>query len=605
MRKLIFILIPLFLLAAGCSQKENNPVSGLVLDAEEVTISGLGGSAEIGYTIENPVDGQEVKAVSGETWVSDITVSDSKISFYVDENLTEEVRKAVVEVTYGSSRTYFTVVQGDEYPVEGEFAIDMISLNDYELKCSITPEQEDMTYLYGIVDRATYDRFSSNDYFWDYVIEKTPDFASKTVTGSIDELSFDHLTPNTRYIVYCAGVDNNGDNITDVSVLKFSTKDPITFELTQDVDGPMVTLHAKPSYDDRWFFFDAFTVDECVNGETPYAYILAMLQDECAQLSWWLGMTYEEYMRGIMTLGESSKKKECLPSTDYYAVAMAMDFECNATSEMAMMEFKTDDVHSRDLEISIEITDITSLSAKYKTTVTTDDQYLFFIEAMDVIRQEWSTDDDELMQIIASIFPTDTYGRVGNQQGNVTYLEPGKEYLAFAFGCEAATPTTPLFKAFFNSKEAYVGEVEFELQFDKYYDGTELEQLYPTDFAGASGYAVLPVTPYTQNGSGYYYHIYDGDCTDPEEYPDDLVIENLEVGGTTEGYAVYLIPYNTTRTALGVAYDAEYNYGKVFRKLVYCTEDEALPGSEYGKSSVAPVNSVPKLNKIVKSADKL
>lgn len=605
MRRLTYIMIPLLLLAAGCSQKENNPVSGLVLDSDEVNVSGLGGSAEIGYTIGNPVSGQEVNVRSGETWVSDITVSDSKISFYVAGNLTEKVREAVVEVTYGSGRTYFTVIQGDEYPVEGEFAIDMISLNDYEIRCSITPEQEDMTYLYGIVDRATYDRFSSNDYFWDYIIESDPDFASKTVTGSIGEISFDHLTPNTGYIVYCAGIDSNGDNLTDVSVLRFSTKDPVTFELTQEVDGPMVTLHAKPSYDDRWFFFDAFTVHECGYGETPFDYVLALLQDECTQLSWYLGLTKEEYMKNIMTCGESSKKKEFNPSTDYYAVAMALDFECNATSEMTIMEFETEEVHPRDMEIEIEITDITSLSAKWKTTVTTDDQYLFFIESMDVIREQWSTGDDELMEIIAALFPTDTYGRIGNQQGNVTYLEPGKEYLAFAFGCEAATPTTPLFKAFFNSKEAYVGEVEFELQFDKYYDGTELENLYPSNFAGASGYAVLPVIPYTLNGSGYYYHIYDGDCTDPEEYPDEMVIENLKVSGVTEGYAEYLIPYNTTRTALGVAYDAEYNFGKVFRKIIYCTEDGALPGSEYGKSSVAPAGSAPDRNKIIKSSDRL
>ena len=158
--------------------------------------------------------------------------------------------------------------------------------------------------------------------------------------------------------------------------------------------------------------------------------------------------------------------------------------------------------------------------------------------------------------------------------------------MAFAFGCEAYTPTTRLFKTYFTTEEAIVGDVEFELIFDKYYDGTELEQLYPSDFAGASGYAVLPVRAYTLNGSGFFYGIYDGDYTDLEEWPDDLVIENLVLNGITESSGNYLIPYNTTRTALGVAYDANNNYGKVFRKTVYCTEDEALPGSEFSPASV-------------------
>ena len=128
--------------------------------------------------------------------------------------------------------------------------------------------------------------------------------------------------------------------------------------------------------------------------------------------------------------------------------------------------------------------------------------------------------------------------------------------MAFAFGCEAYTPTTRLFKTYFTTQEAYVGEVSFELIFDKYYDGAELEELYPADFAGASGNAVLPVRAYTEKGTGFYYGIYDGDYTDLEEWPDQLIIDNLIYNGVTEPYGNYAIPYNTTRTALGVAYDA-------------------------------------------------
>lgn len=585
MKKILFI-IPLLIMAAGCT-KEDKLASRLILDSDTVNVSGTGGAAEIGYTIENPAEGQSVKALSGESWITDIDEStEGVIRFNVAQNLTEETREAAVEVSYGSVKTYFTVIQSDEIPVEGDFAIEALSVNDFEIKCSITPKDGNVSYLYGLIDRETYNRFSSNEFFWDYVIENTPDFASKAVSGNTAEASFDHLEPSTDYVIYSAGIGSDGDNSTEVSIFRFTTGEPVSFELSQEVDGPMVTLNVKPSYDDRWYLSEAFTVAECGDKENAFGYITSFIQDECDMMSWYMGLSKEEYMRGILSIGESSKLKELYASTDYYAIAVAYDFECNATSEMTITEFSTEAVKERDLLISIDISEITSLGAKWKATTTTDDQYLLFVEAVDVINEQWSDDDEELANIIAGIFPTTVYGRRGDQEGSVTNLTPGTRYMAFAFGCEAYTPTTRLFKTYFTTEEAIVGDVEFELIFDKYYDGTELEQLYPSDFSGASGYAVLPVRAYTLNGSGFFYGIYDGDYTDLEEWPDDLVIENLVLNGITESSGNYLIPYNTTRTALGVAYDANNNYGKVFRKTVYCTEDEALPGSEFSPASV-------------------
>ncbi len=102
---------------------------------------------------------------------------------------------------------------------------------------------------------------------------------------------------------------------------------------------------------------------------------------------------------------------------DYYAIAVAMDLDCNPTSEMAIAEFSTEEVHPSDNLISIDITDITAIGAHWKATTTNDDQYLLFVEAVDVINEMWSEDDDELMGIIASLFPTTYYERRGSQKG--------------------------------------------------------------------------------------------------------------------------------------------------------------------------------------------
>lgn len=586
MKKTTLLLIPLLLVAAGCSKEDKAP-SRIIFETETVNVSGIGGEASISYTIENPAEGQSLLPLSGESWVGDFdTASEGIITFKVEQNTTEKQREALVEVSYGASKAYFTVIQGDEMLVEGDFSIDILGLNDYAIRCSISPKTEGTEYLYGIIDRATYDRFSSDDYFWDYIIENTPDFADRKVSGDTPEASFERLAPQTQYVVYCAGIDNEGNNVTDVSLLKFTTGAPLTFRLSQEIDGAFANLIVTPSYDDRLYFNYAFTVRECGSPDSAYDYIINYIQDECARLSWYYGMTAQEYMADILTTGQNSKLLELNKLDDYYAIAVAMDLDCNPTSEMAIAEFSTEEVHPSDNLISIDITDITAIGAHWKATTTNDDQYLLFVEAVDVINEMWSEDDDELMGIIASLFPTTYYGRRGSQEGNVTNLEPNTRYMAFAFGCEAYTPTTRLFKTYFTTQEAYVGEVSFELIFDKYYDGAELEELYPADFAGASGNAVLPVRAYTEKGMGFYYGIYDGDYTDLEEWPDQLVIDNLIYNGVTEPYGNYAIPYNTTRTALGVAYDAENNFGTVFRKLVYCTEDGVTPAEDYAPASV-------------------
>lgn len=586
MRKIIFtFLLPLLFMATGCSPEEQN-ATRIILDTEIVSIDGLGGNVQIGYRIEKPVGGNRPEVLSGENWIQVADVTDKVISVDVKPNSTEQVREGILEIAYNGKKTYLTVKQGDEMLVGGDFDIKVKSINDYEIKYSITPITTENPYLYGLIERETYDRFSSDDYFWDYIIEKTPDFAEKLCTGNVTDGSFTHLQPNSRYILYCAAVDENGNNLAEPSILRFTTKDPISFELKAESDGPMATLHVVPSYGDRLFLLQAFPVYECRDKENAYKYITEYIKKSCDYGSYYMGISREAYMKNILSCGESSKKLELEENTDYFAIAIAYDLDCNPTSDMTIVEFSTKAVKPRDLQLSIEIDNITTLSATWKVTASTDDQYLFFVEAEDVIDREWSANYDELMKIIANLFPTNIYGRIGNQEGSVTYLQPNTRYMAFGFGCEAATPTTELFVVYFTTPKAFVGDVEFELIFDKYYNGTELAELYPYDFNGASGKAVLPVRPYMENGSGYYYGIYDGDYMDTAEWPDELVIDNLIQSGISEGHANYVIPYNRTKTALGVAFDARMNYGKVFRKLIYCTEEDALPGNAFGPASV-------------------
>lgn len=62
---------------------------------------GMGGNGKITYTLENPISSLEVKATANEAWVSNLTVNEGTIDFFVAQNI-EEAREAIITVAYGA-----------------------------------------------------------------------------------------------------------------------------------------------------------------------------------------------------------------------------------------------------------------------------------------------------------------------------------------------------------------------------------------------------------------------------------------------------------------------------------------------------------------------
>lgn len=99
----------------GCSD-DDNPITPqeqqvpsvdqpeLKFDETSVSIQGRGGSGEMGYTLENPVEDGEISARSNANWVHDFDTSeDGVIKFVVDPNNVTDERKATIAVTYSAT----------------------------------------------------------------------------------------------------------------------------------------------------------------------------------------------------------------------------------------------------------------------------------------------------------------------------------------------------------------------------------------------------------------------------------------------------------------------------------------------------------------------
>ena len=77
---------------------------------KEVTVPATPATGKIAYTLENPIDGETVRAESEATWLHDFAAADGTITFSFDQNFEEE-RSSKVIVTYSTFTEIVTVKQ--------------------------------------------------------------------------------------------------------------------------------------------------------------------------------------------------------------------------------------------------------------------------------------------------------------------------------------------------------------------------------------------------------------------------------------------------------------------------------------------------------------
>ena len=77
-----------------------DPVLTLTSESE-ISFSADGGNGDIGYTLENPVEGINVVADSDAEWITNFAVAEDKVTFKVAANENKEPRTATITVEYG------------------------------------------------------------------------------------------------------------------------------------------------------------------------------------------------------------------------------------------------------------------------------------------------------------------------------------------------------------------------------------------------------------------------------------------------------------------------------------------------------------------------
>lgn len=177
MKKFFSLALLAAMALVGCNP--NDPTNGggnlppvLTLLTESLEVNAAGGSAEVAYSVENPVEGVSVVASVAESvdWISNFDYStEGKVSFTVAENTLTEEREAVVTVAYeGAESQSLTVKQAaadipacTQHDVDvtakylgGNYFHDLYSDTAYNYNICLSPDGEHqvLDMVTGMVD---------------------------------------------------------------------------------------------------------------------------------------------------------------------------------------------------------------------------------------------------------------------------------------------------------------------------------------------------------------------------------------------------------------------------------------------------------------------
>ena len=580
----------------GCDQLEGILKSPeLDLGDGLVEVPAAGGPAEIAYTLENAVDGEElvIAPESGCDWLYGFEAGERTITFNADPNEGERAREAEVSVSYMDISETFTVRQ-----FAGETSLSFV---DDSLR--VPAEGGDFTVSYRLETTATNAEL---------VVE-----ADEWITGIDDstpgKLSF-KARANTSVAerigsitISFAGEEDSMEIIQDGKEAE-EEPDEVTFEFADmAIAETSVTFSLIPSDPEMPYTVNLLAKDaeDLYTDEELFSVVLNSYEE----LAESYGMTLEDFLSqsGYLLTGRQDGLgfRNLTPDTDYIAFAFGMSASGEQLSPISKAEFRTEAVEFVDMTFEITI-DVNGLDASINVVPSDTTRYWYpmILEASEFNSYGMTWEDLIQAQIDYYVSEYGAYGYTVDQivseicsiGGGTMYMSTPDENTEYIFAVAAVDLMTGLVSSSasaktFSSGELELMDVEVAVTFDKYYNGTELESADPENWSGASGLAVLPVSFEVVTGEteAIAAVLFSGNLMDEQEYNDALLAYNIQQSGALvlPGVMNYLLPFDTECTLLAAGYNQEDgSLGKICRAYVApLSESGCSPAEELLEAS--------------------
>lgn len=392
-----------------------------------------------------------------------------------------------------------------------------------------------------------------------------------------------------------------------------------TFEVVlSDINFNSAKVKVTPSDGSALYFVNVFSEEHYQYfGGNEEAFVNQLLYVRDYYLG--KGATIEQMIANLAVAGERELVFEDLvPNTKYYAYAIGIDRDFFANTDAEVKEFSSLSADASGLSFEFSLTEVTyegivgtvtpsngcyyfldwcdveSFTAKAKELGSTDAAAAYFIEEEIAYGAEWFGGSRiEYLTEMGAILGTAVYP--------IQDLMPDTEYLLMVMPIDLTTGEIAAEKASlsdpFRTENKIWSDAVVNFEFGDIYDGSVLAELDPANFLQCTGYAVMPykvvvnataVNWYTQF---YPFDMSEWEMTDEGIY-DELITYGYEWDpesvslNRTEGMAV--MEWETVFTFLGIAEDAEGNFGHGVMETLTARKDQVAPAEELLEQLATP-----------------
>lgn len=380
------------------------------------------------------------------------------------------------------------------------FAFENKQIKHTELSLDIAPEDKELEYVVLFAEKKhfiangidTREELLADDLamlrqYADYYGITIREFLEgmKWITkGDKEGYKVTNLYPATEYVVYCYGVNIEGENYeatTEVYYEVITTTAPklqdIDFDIEANIVGNSVAITITPN--DYNGLYYSYIVPDTNNYYLPEG--APFNADYLAHYRNTTWATFNELInnQGIAAehfchSGEVTINDRLNPNANYMVICFAVSEDQTPIlcSEPSIAYFTTLESNKSDLKIEIKVEDITQYNAMLTVTPSKrgEDYACVFLAASQLPPLE--SEYEQMMFIIENFDPAIFSGPFSEA---LTPLMPGTEYVVVAFGIENNLPTTDMFAYRFTSLEAGTSEVYIEsIEIVKLFDAEEI-----------------------------------------------------------------------------------------------------------------------------------
>ena len=602
-------------------QPQDEPAGPASLEINEnlVQADGEGGEYIFTYTLTNPDNTTVLEAECSEDWVNSFDLSaEGVVSFNVDPNPDMESRIVNVYLKYGKLSDKIVVSQtgitaGDftasfdiSYDIDGPY----VTMN-------VVPEPENIRYyawyyskkgmetaleqspgvtIEMYLERLVEVELSNAIYYGAYAGYTAEEAVAEITLVGPSAQQFE-LNGETGFYGFACAVSDEGERLSDVTITEFTTgtvapSDNQLEIVVDQVNTDRISYSVKTTCGDQYatFILPAAEVESKSDAE-----IVEMFNNT------------ENYI-GYLHFGDfSGTVMVGYEDTDYCILAFGFEYG------MATTEIHRETVHTLKSdpsvvpEISITIDKVTHY--RIKATAEADPfTSLYYIDWC--YADDTAEDMKSLIKETAQWYVENGYypdlasclkvmGVKGRQTIEFQSLSPETAYKVFAIGIDETTGefnTEVIFSEVITTPAVKVSESYVEIPVGKYFDGFDLAEAYPEEFADAEGWAVLPLeVSVTGDVTDYYYYVYVGDLTAADGPTDDeLILDLAQYGKHNEPLTMSYCYFNETLTLAYYSKDSDDNNSPVTRVVFKMTPEGCDPVSSFNYTSASAQSRSPR-----------